>query len=235
MCAKWPWEISLAFFWETTFSIQNIWSSRKSNRIVIFPLPLIVTVSNDFLVNTHQWEELIMHNIVHDEVRSDLRVLSVLSSVWHLGTCWPLEWPFFSISMYFLHSSVSFSYLLKYRHSLTDSHRCNLCMLPWGDMKNIRTPGKVGEKTTFYWQLMNKSVWKIRLSLVTMTCSVEINKHSHRRASVTLPMTTKLWPQLRHFWEYRRICFWKQSPNPQKSFKMCMNAYLFRVHTFIGT
>lgn len=134
-------------------------------------------VQNDFLVNTRHWEELIMHNIIHDGVMSDLTVLSVLSSVRHLGTCWPLEWAFFSISMFFLHSSASFSYLWRQRHVFTGSHRRDLCILSWEEMRSTRAPGKEGKKTTLHWPSMNKRVLKVTPSLVVITCSMEINKH----------------------------------------------------------
>lgn len=108
---------------------------------------------------------------------SDLTMLSVLSSVRHLGTCWPLEWAFFSISMFFLHSSDSFSYLWRYRHGFTGSHRCDLCKLSWEKMRSTRTPAEGGEKTTLHWQSTNKSVLKVTLGLVVIICSMEINEH----------------------------------------------------------
>lgn len=45
------------------------------------------------------------------EFIAHLTVLKVLSSVRHLGTGWPLAWAFFSISMFFIHSSDSLSNL----------------------------------------------------------------------------------------------------------------------------
>lgn len=95
-----------------------------------------VTINSDGIKSlpsehTCHWAELIIHNIIHDEVMSDLTVLSVLSSVRHLGTCWPLEWAFFSVSMFFLHSSASFSYLWRHRCGFTGGHRCDLYIPSW--------------------------------------------------------------------------------------------------------
>ena len=59
------------------------------------------------------------------EIVANLTVFKVLSSVWHLGTGWPLAWALFSISMYFVHSSTSFSNLWTDRDTRIKSYRTN--------------------------------------------------------------------------------------------------------------